>query len=148
MGTFYATHIKGDLAIIELYAPGKQGGFGFVIDSYGRGYTNEEYYAQPEAICGSTDWKNAKCYSGTYYDRAKAVIRLHIGPYIACTGWLVGCEGHLLTNNHCISSQSEANNTEYEFMGEGETCNTNCDTWMGCPGEIWSGAPKIAILYL
>ncbi len=141
LGDFYATHIKGDLAIIELYAPGEKGGFGFIIDHYGRGYTKEEYYASPEAVCGSRDWKNAKCYSGTYYDRAKAVIRLHIGANGACTGWLVGCAGHLLTNNHCISNQSGANNTDYEFMGEGSTCNTNCDSWMACPGTIWSGTP-------
>ena len=42
------------------------------------------------------------------YVRAKAVARLLIGGTSACTGWLIGSEGHLLTNEHCIHNASDA----------------------------------------
>jgi len=33
-GEFYATFIRGDTAIVELYAAGDKGGYGYVIDHY------------------------------------------------------------------------------------------------------------------
>ncbi|MCP5046993.1 MAG: hypothetical protein GY940_07455, partial [bacterium] len=37
---------------------------------------------------------------------------------------------------HCIGSQSTANNTDYEFMAEGANCTTNCSSWFACPGTV------------
>jgi len=68
------------------------------------------------------------------------VVRLLIGGNSACTGWLVGSAGHVFTNEHCLTSQADVNSTDFEFMGEGSTCNTNCDSWLGCPGTVWGGA--------
>jgi hypothetical protein len=53
----------------------------------------------------------------------------------ACTGWLIGNEGHLLTNNHCISNQSQASSATYEFMAEG-SCGTDCSVWGSCAGDV------------
>uniref|UniRef100_A0A7S2V3G8 Serine protease n=1 Tax=Fibrocapsa japonica TaxID=94617 RepID=A0A7S2V3G8_9STRA len=39
-----------------------------------------------------------------------------MGTYL-CTGFLITSEGHLMTNAHCISSEEEALNTDYEFYG-------------------------------
>lgn len=136
---FWATYIPGDTAIIELFTKGNSlGGYGFKIDQYGRGYTRWEM--PPLSVCGATDWKNAVCYNPSQmYTKAKAVTRLHIGANSACTGWLVGCAGHVFTNNHCIRNQADVNSTDFEFMGEGNNCNSNCDSWMGCPGTVWNG---------
>ena len=52
--------------------------------------------------------------------------RLLLNGSARCTGWLIGNAGHAMTNEHCISSQSDLNNIDFEFMAEGDTCQTNC----------------------
>ncbi|NIM12380.1 MAG: hypothetical protein GTO45_09720 [Candidatus Aminicenantes bacterium] len=143
---FWATHIPGDMADVKLISKNKKGGWGFVIDKWARGYEKGyieavmaglEEEAVIEAICNADDKEWAKCYLGTtMYDKAKAVCRLLIGGTSACTGWLLGSEGHVMTNNHCISTQSSASNTDYEFMAEGATCSTSCASWGACPGTV------------
>jgi PKD repeat protein len=143
---FWATHIPGDTAIVRLIGKNKKNGHGFVIDKWARGYEKEyveavmaglEEEASLEAICSADDKEWAKCYLGTdMYNESKAVCRLLIGGTSACTGWLLGSEGHVMTNNHCISTQSSADNTDYEFMAEGATCSTDCSSWGACPGIV------------
>ncbi|MCP4152993.1 MAG: hypothetical protein GY757_34995 [bacterium] len=147
LGAFWATHIPGDTAVVKLHSKGN-GGNGFVIDKWVRGYERELIEALTsdfdvpldgdngtEAICSSDDKEWAQCYSGDIYDKSKAVCRLLINGSSACTGWLLGSEGHVMTNNHCIDSSSDANNTDYEFMAEG-SCSTNCSGWFACPGTV------------
>lgn len=137
---FWGIHIAGDTAVIELWSAGPQGGFGYVVDRFARGFMPGEIVdgGDPEAIIGTDDSEWAPCYQTsepTAYDKGRAVARLLINGSSLCTGWLVGDEGHLLTNNHCISTQGAASNTNYEFMAEGATCATNC--WqLQCPGTI------------
>jgi V8-like Glu-specific endopeptidase len=91
-----------------------------------------------KALCGADDSEWAQCLQSsepTVYDKSRAVARLMIGGTSACTGWLVGSEGHLMTNEHCISTASAAANTDYEFMAEG-SCSTECKSWGGCPGTV------------
>ncbi|MCB1054606.1 MAG: trypsin-like peptidase domain-containing protein [Acidobacteria bacterium] len=153
---FFATHVNGDRAIVELYSAGSGSGYGYRIDYYGRGYNNDELeqlwarglgekmnLAPPpsriESVCGADDTEEAKCYQVSEpaaYDKARAVARLTLNGNAHCTGWLVGCEGHIITNQHCIGSQSELNNIDFEFMAEGPDCATNCATTLGCPGTI------------
>ncbi|MCP5108940.1 MAG: PKD domain-containing protein [bacterium] len=148
ISSFWATHIPGDTAIVRLYSKNKKSGNGFVIDKWVRGYERgyiealmtgmeEEELAGIEAICSSDDKEWAKCYEGTeMYNKGKAVCRLLIGGSSACTGWLLGSEGHVMTNNHCIENQTDASNTDFEFMAEGATCATNCASWGACPGVV------------
>jgi lysyl endopeptidase len=145
---FWATHIKGDTAIVTLHTKGSKSGYGFVIDKWAHGYALPKLNAVfnemdkgpvvgIESICGTDDKEWAKCYDGTtMYDKAKAVCRLLINGSSACTGWLLGSEGHVMTNNHCISTQTAADNTDFEFMAEGGTCTTNCTGWLACPGIV------------
>jgi len=152
-GGFWSTHVKGDTAIVELYSRHAVGGFGFVIDRFARGFTSSELETfnpglnpgadpdlpAPEAICGIDDSEWAPCYQSSepeIYDKARAVARLLIDGSSGCTGWLIGCDGHLMTNNHCIGNASSAANTDYEFMAEGATCATNCAGGGACPGTI------------
>jgi lysyl endopeptidase len=146
LSEFWATHIPEDKVIVRLVSKNKRSGHGFVIDKYARGYESGyiravlaglEEEAMFEAICSSDDKEWAPCYDGTtMYDKARAVCRLLIGGTSACTGWLLGSEGHIMTNNHCISTQSSASNTDYEFMAEGATCSTSCASWGACPGTV------------
>nr|MCU0306091.1 hypothetical protein [Thermoanaerobaculales bacterium] len=76
---FFATHVKGDSAIVELFTTGESGSWGYSIDRYGRGFNDDEIrwfwsqglgeemnLAQPidesEQICGTNDTEEAKCY--------------------------------------------------------------------------------------
>ena len=153
---FFAVHIKGDRAIIELWSQNRAPRFGYEIDRYGRGYNEDEIRAfwaaglgekmnlpevpdASESICTVNDSEEAKCYQTSepqIYERGRAVVRLLLNGSAHCTGWLIGCDGHVMTNEHCIGSQSELNNIDFEWMAEGATCATNCASSLACPGTI------------
>ncbi|HZI04021.1 MAG TPA: serine protease, partial [Archangium sp.] len=144
---FWGIPIPGDTAIIELHSTavdrrGVLNKYGYRIDKYARGYTAQELApsgVQAEALCGADDSGWARCYESIepqLYNHGRAVARLLINGSSACTGWLVGNQGHLLTNNHCISTATDARNTTYEFMAEGATCATSCGSWGACAGTV------------
>lgn len=144
---FWGIHIYGEVAVIELRSRIAVDEGAVVIDRFARGFRPDEMEPRPveprpitsQAICGSDDSQWAKCYETSEpaaYEKAKAVARLLIGGTSACTGWLVGSEGHVMTNEHCISTSSAAGDTNYEFMAEGSTCSTACDSWGACPGTV------------
>ena len=143
---FWGMHMPGDSAIIELYSQVAVPEGAVVIDRFARGTDAfsqllEGYESDAvgdKAICGSDESDWAQCFTSTEptaYDKSRAVARLIINGSSACTGWLVGSEGHLLTNEHCLGSSSDALNTDYEFMAEG-SCTTECTTFGGCPGTV------------
>lgn len=163
LSEFWATHIPGDTAILKLYSSNPGGGWGFEIDQWARGYKKEEIeallslevseeeglfqkgmsqkpregLAGTKAVIGEDDKEWAKCYEGTYmYEKSRAVSRLLIGGTGGCSGFLIGSEGHLMTNNHCISTQERAWNTDYEFMAESPDCETPCYSPAACPGDV------------
>ncbi|MEM9290997.1 MAG: PKD domain-containing protein [Acidobacteriota bacterium] len=153
---WYATHVKGDTAIVELFTTsGTSNRWGYRIDGYARGYNQQEinnFWLQglgeimnlPEpvyqkSLCGADDSRNAVCYQSSepaIYNKSRAVARLTINGTGRCTGWLVGSEGHLITNEHCIGNANDANNTDYEFEAEANTCGQNCDFAGACRGQI------------
>ncbi|MCP4251565.1 MAG: trypsin-like peptidase domain-containing protein, partial [bacterium] len=118
-GGFWAVHIPGDTALIELHSRNAVGGYGVAVDRFARGFQAEEIgvpQRSSRALCDADDSQWAMCYSDPepdIYDKSRAVARLLINGTGACTGWLVGSEGHLLTNNHCIGSSSDAENTNF-----------------------------------
>ena len=141
---FWANHVNGEEAIIELWSTRRDSAYGVIIDKYARGYTHEEIQRQlggdeTRALCGADDSEWAPCYELTepeVYETSRAVARLLINGSGACTGWLIGSEGHVMTNQHCIETTNDALNTNFEFMAEGATCSTNCASWFACPGTI------------
>lgn len=140
-GAFWARHIKGDTAVIEWITDGPVADHGFSIDEYAAGNVD---LGEPaiDAICGTDDKRNAVCYQTTYpteYDKSRAVARLLIQGSSLCTGWLASSSDHLITNEHCITSSSDALNTDYEFMAEAPNCSdSNCQLCHA--GDIYSGA--------
>ncbi|NPC87098.1 trypsin-like peptidase domain-containing protein, partial [Pyxidicoccus fallax] len=153
---FWAIHIPGDTAIIELHSRdtaerrGILNRHGYSIDRYARGYSNQEmgFSNLNEALCGPDDSGWAPCYASsdpTIYGRARPVARLLINGSGACTGWLVGSQGHLMTNQHCIGTATEAANTNFEFMAEGASCTTSCASWFGCPGNVIAGGTLVKV---
>ena len=41
-GGFFATHIRGDSAVVDVYTAGETSSYGYLIDYYGRGYSPDE----------------------------------------------------------------------------------------------------------
>lgn len=156
-GPFTTATFATKSVLIELYSTGSSTAspssncVGFQIDYY-------RFLAIPaslssskqEEVCGADESKEASCYRDmpTILKKADAVIRLLIqkneGSFF-CTGWLVGCQGHVLTNYHCISSQSHASNTDFEFGAQGSNCNQNCKSPYACKGTVRARSSKLII---
>jgi subtilisin-like proprotein convertase family protein len=134
-GDFISKMILGPEAYIDLYSrnPGNDH-YGYRIDRITRGYSDLELgamYGGPEAICGVDDKEDAACYEATFpdvYDHARSVVRIVMDGSALCTGWLVSCENHLITNNHCtwddsdFDTQGELDRMEFQFMYEDASC--------------------------
>ncbi|ETK89738.1 hypothetical protein F441_06462 [Phytophthora nicotianae CJ01A1] len=152
-GAFYSTALQTTSIVVELFTASTDPSvgaqpvntflcMGFTVDNY-------RFLAQPannvlsklEEVCGADESQQAVCYVADVnaFKAAGAVARLLIhkstGSFF-CTGWLVGSEGHLMTNHHCISQQAHASNTEFEFKAQGATCSTNCNRGMACGGAV------------
>ena len=138
---FWSIHIYGQEAIIEIYSKNREGGYGYKIDKIAKGYQSNPMKRShaSEVLCGPDDSREAKCYQNSepfIYEKSRAVARLLINGTSACTGWLIGDDGHLMTNEHCVENTTTANNVTVEFMAEGSNCDTDCRSWFGCGGII------------
>ncbi|KAL4164060.1 hypothetical protein KRP22_004682 [Phytophthora ramorum] len=125
--------------------------FGFVVDSYYYVLLDNDnpIVATDESICAADNTKEAICYyadetTRTAYLAARSVARLLIpkgsGASAGCTGWLLGNQGHIMTNYHCVSTDDEASATTVEFMAEASACSdsVSCESWGACPGNTVS----------
>jgi hypothetical protein len=144
--TFWSRHVKGNTLILELVSTTLASSAprsAFRVEEYAAGFV--PLGGGVEAVCGTDDKKNVKCYQETHpteYGRARAVARLLIQGRYLCTGWLVSSDSLLLTNEHCINSSREALNTDYEFGAEATTCGSaNCQLCF--PGTVYDGQELI-----
>ncbi|CAM1358651.1 trypsin-like peptidase domain-containing protein [Tenacibaculum xiamenense] len=125
---FWSKVLFDDKVVLKLYSSGAAERYkGFEIGKVAYGYSEEKIEAtlagQTRSICGSDNKERIACYQGTtMFDKGKAVCRLLIGGSSLCTGWLLGSEGHLMTNNHCIGTASRAQNTDYIFNYQHQGC--------------------------
>ncbi|OWZ10527.1 hypothetical protein PHMEG_00016618 [Phytophthora megakarya] len=123
--------------------------YGFVMDSYFYVLMDNDnpISATDESICAQDNTKEAICYyddeaTRTSFLAARAVARLLIpkggGASAGCTGWLLGSQGHMMTNFHCISTDDEASGATVEFMAEADVCSDSvtCTYWGACPGNV------------
>jgi hypothetical protein len=144
-GGFWGIPIYGNTAIVELYVTSDTGGQGYAISQFARGFTRTEMgFDEGESICTADDTQEAKCFMNSepeVYDKARAVVRIISNGNAHCTGWIVGDEGHILTNEHCVTDQAGANNLTLELMAEGPDCATDCSSSLGCPGIIEATGP-------
>jgi uncharacterized repeat protein (TIGR01451 family) len=131
--------ILGPEATIDLYSANPaHDHYGYRIERVTRGYSEAELAAMQgrapedtEAICGTDDKEDAVCYETSFpdvYDRARAVVRIVMDGSSLCTGWLVSCQNHLMTNNHCtwddsdFDTQGELDRMEFQFIYQDATC--------------------------
>lgn len=123
---FWTKVLMDERVIVRLHAQNASNYYGFDIDRVAYGYPQAQINAilAEKAICGGDEKEPIICYNGTtMYDKGKAVCRLLINGSGLCTGWLLGCDGHLMTNEHCIGSASDAANTDFMFNYQYTNCN-------------------------
>ncbi|RLN50215.1 hypothetical protein BBJ29_000509 [Phytophthora kernoviae] len=152
-GSFYSTALLATTIMVELFTEAVNPGagvqavntstcLGFSVDNYQYMAEGSTLNGSKEEVCGADNSQEARCYQDSFsaaFQASNAVIRLLIkketGSFF-CTGWLLGSEGHVITNHHCINKQSHASNTQFEFMAEGSGCDVNCETAYGCRGKV------------
>jgi V8-like Glu-specific endopeptidase len=142
----WAMSITGDTAVLEMHrAAGDALGLGNLLGTMGvnvdrvaKGFTRTQQDAQPEAqleapgrtgkeesVCGADTTKDAVCYKSSdpvAYTKSKAVARLLINGTELCTSWRVGPKDRMLTNNHCLTTTSDARDTEVWFNYQCAQC--------------------------
>ena len=140
---FWSQVVFDERVLVRLYSFGSSNYYGFEIDKVAYGFPQAVIDAllQTKAICGQDDKEPAICYDGTnMYEKGRAVCKLIIGGAGSCTGWLLGCDGHVMTNNHCIGSATEAANTDFIFNYHHTNCN---GTGNSAPNTVSSSASFI-----
>ena len=154
----WAMSVTGDTAVLEMHrAAGNAlglssllGTLGVRVDRVAKGFTRAEQQAQPEdqltapertgreeSVCGGDTSSDAVCYRSAdpvAYTKSKAIARLLINGTELCTGWRVGAGNRMLTNNHCLTTSSEAYATEVWFNYQCAQCG-GYDVFQ--PTKVW-----------
>jgi len=123
---FWTQVLMDERIVVRLHAQNPSNYYGFDIARVAYGYPQAQIDAllSEKAICGGDEKEPIICYNGTtMYDKGRAVCRLLINGSSLCTGWLLGCEGNLMTNNHCVGSAAAAANTDFLFNYQYTNCN-------------------------
>jgi lysyl endopeptidase len=129
-GELWSFIVEGDTALVELHAgsepiKGQGGQFGLSIDriAHGTAPVDEEEPIE-KVVCGTDGRQNAICHSTI---NMRPVARLSFqsgGSSYVCTGWLVaGSNANtMLTNNHCVDTQTEVSTVQARFNYQTTTC--------------------------
>lgn len=154
----WAMSVTGDTAVLEVHRGGEDllglgglvGSLGVDVDRVARGFSRTEQRKQPEkqltapgrtgreeSVCGADTSADAACYRSAdpmAYTKSKAIARLLINGTELCTGWRVGAQNRMLTNNHCFTSSAQAYDTEVWFNYQCAKCG-GYDVYQ--PTKVW-----------
>jgi lysyl endopeptidase len=154
----WAMSITGDAAVLEVHRVGGDtlnlgallGTLGVGVDRAARGFSRSEQARVPhpqlegpgqtgreESVCGADESHDAVCYRSAdpvAYTRSKAIARLLINGTELCTGWRVGRNDRMLTNNHCFTTSADAYDTEVWFNYQCARC-AGYDVYR--PTKVW-----------
>ena len=129
-GDFWSFAVQGDTAIVEVHG-GPRNSNGYRIDALGHGSSQAgRSSVTPEVVCGTDGRQHIACHSGVtipeIYEEPVARLLFISGPFMyACTGWLIDGENDdtLITNNHCISKQSEVDTLQASYNYQRKECD-------------------------
>ncbi|NQZ07713.1 MAG: trypsin-like peptidase domain-containing protein, partial [Algicola sp.] len=142
---FSAMSVFGDTANITLVMP--EGAVwlkehGIRVDRFNAG-TSQAVMADGSdtpitefSTCGVNERVDVACWESSNtveFERTRPVARLLMGGSGLCTGWRVGNDNHMFTNNHCLDNQSTLANTEIWFNYQKTTCG----------GSTYAGTIKV-----
>ncbi|MDW7551212.1 PKD domain-containing protein [Pseudoalteromonas peptidolytica] len=128
---FSAMSVSADKVIVE-YIPGAgKTDKTPEIDFYYHGVEGQNYLESATDVttlstCGAMERKDVQCWAQSHpveFERSRPVARLLMNGSGLCTGWRVGADNRMFTNNHCVGSASELANTEVWFNYQNTSCN-------------------------
>ncbi len=138
---FWSIPIYGDKMIVEIQSMAEGNEFGYKIDKIAKGFANIN--TSIGSSCGKNDSSNIACETDpNILNNAKAVARVLVNGIYYATGFLVGSEGHFITNKHVIKNEIDAANTSIEFLAKGR-CEEFCLLPGYCPGIIEATAVEL-----
>ncbi|MEU4691676.1 trypsin-like peptidase domain-containing protein [Actinoplanes sp. NPDC023714] len=141
----WAMSITGDTAVVTMHRAANPLGLGDLLGNLGVGVDRvaKGYKRSPaapgreESVCGADTSSDAVCYQSAdpvAYTKSKAIARLLINGTELCTGWRVGPNNRMITNNHCLTSTGEAYDTEVWFNYQCAKCG-GMDVFK--PTKVW-----------
>ncbi len=128
---FWSQVIFDEKVIVRFFSTRPSSNYGFDIDVVAYGFPQQQIdeILGLKSICGTDEKEPIICHNGTdMYTKGRAVCKLLIGGSGSCTGWLLGCDGHIMTNNHCIGNSGDAANTDFIFNYQAVSCNGSGNT--------------------
>ncbi len=129
-GGLWLPFVEGDAVTLEIRPAPGSAPWGLRADweSYGYPTTPGQGSVTPESICKQDDSKDAVCYqtdSGKWAAGA-AVARFQFSDPVNgsgyCTGFLASPNGHFLTNNHCVATETGAQSVIFNWNYQNTTC--------------------------
>lgn len=128
------------------------------LDAVGYEYSQDDSEVNEEReICGAADtMENVVCFASgddadkTMVSKAKAVLRTQRvredNAIVTCTAWLWGNQGHIISNNHCFSSQEMVDAAKFDFDVQTAGCSDDC-TFSTCPiGKTLVGKDNVKFI--
>ena len=134
-GAIWAFAIDGDTAVVRIHG-GRGAGHGYQIDAVGHGTVGlgPKNGPIPEVVCGTDGRENIACHpeASAASNPTARLLFVSGGFQYVCTGELIaGSNANtLITNNHCIDTQSETSSLQAKFNYQTTTCGggTNAPT--------------------
>jgi len=117
--------------IIDSYKAGTEGEFSTTSSELINSLTVEGNIDQgpsfdTESTCGINERKDVQCWASSNpieYERTRPVARLLMAGSGLCTGWRVGSQNHMFTNNHCLDNEARLQDTEVWFNYQHTACD-------------------------
>ncbi len=157
MGTFWSLSAFGDELALELSFSEPYGYVPFRIDEVILGDPSilEDQPSSWSSICSPEDFDDVLCFQsdpGKWSNVLASVGVMSVGGNpsfsLFCSGSNVSPMNYLLTNDHCLSTQSQCNNTEFVFKFYRQGCNNSAPTtpdWQSFRCDtIVAGSPFIS----
>lgn len=135
-GAVWSFAIDGDTAVVRIHG-GRGTGHGYLIDAVGHGTValGPKNGPTPEVVCGTDGREDVACHLPEIDAAQRPVARLLFvsgGFQYVCTGELIAGSNNstLITNNHCIDTQTETASLQAKFNYQKTTCGgaTNAAT--------------------
>nr|AIG55403.1 secreted protein [Thraustotheca clavata] len=157
-GGFFAERIMGDFVNLQYFSPNYQlpykHQYRLSVQSYIRGYSridgDDNLLLDGKCVRPTPSWKPASCYKQDEPDMYKSSLALArmvtLGMAVQySTGFLLGCNGYFLTNEHNVRTQEQIDATDFGFVAQSSLCNDNCNIHaMGClPQLLLRGQAKL-----
>jgi len=130
-GRFWSFMVESDTAIVELHAgpaaKARGNRYGVEIDRIAHGFLSPDVEpgAPTKVVCGSDGREAAACHTEVNMRPVARISFQSGGSSFVCTGWLVAGSNSntMLTNNHCVDTQTEVSTVQARFNYQTTTCS-------------------------